>query len=104
VWLGAVAVGWLENLHGLSRSQRAFDMVAGVVLMLMGLYMLNVYFWVPELAAQAYQNLPWAKADARVHLAYCGCTGPRPSPHVLQVRADRSLLRIATIRLARDSA
>jgi cytochrome c-type biogenesis protein len=51
IMLGAVAVGWLENLHGLSRSQRAFDIVGGIVLMLLGLYMLNAYFfWVPELA------------------------------------------------------
>jgi cytochrome c-type biogenesis protein len=52
IMLGAVAVGWLESLHALSRSQRAFDIVGGIVLMLMGLYMLNAYFiWVPELAA-----------------------------------------------------
>jgi cytochrome c-type biogenesis protein len=52
IMLGAVAVGWLENLHVLSRSQRAFDIGGGIVLMVMGLYMLNAYFfWVPELAA-----------------------------------------------------
>jgi cytochrome c-type biogenesis protein len=52
IMLGAVAVGWLESLHALSRSQRAFDIVGGIVLMLMGLYMLNAYFiWAPELAA-----------------------------------------------------
>ena len=52
IMLGAVAVGWLENLHGLSQSQRAFDIVGGIVLMLMGLYMLNAhFFWVAELAA-----------------------------------------------------
>ena len=52
IMLGAWAVGWLESLHGLSRSQRAFDIVGGVVLILTGLYMLNAYFFViPELAA-----------------------------------------------------
>lgn len=52
VLLGAWAVGWLEGLKGLSNSQRMFDVVAGVVLILSGLYMLNAYFfWIPELAA-----------------------------------------------------
>ena len=50
--LGAWAIGWLEGLRGLSRSQRAFDIAGGVVLILSGLYMLNAYFFViPQLAA-----------------------------------------------------
>lgn len=51
VILGAWAVGWLEALKGLNRSQRAFDIAGGIVLILSGLYMLNAYFFViPELA------------------------------------------------------
>lgn len=51
VILGAWAIGWLEGLKGLSRSQRAFDIVGGIVLILSGLYMLNAYFFIiPELA------------------------------------------------------
>lgn len=44
--LGAVALGWLENLKSLARYRRAFDVAAGGVLILMGLYMLNAYFFV----------------------------------------------------------
>jgi len=49
--LGAVAVGWLENMHGLSPYRRIFETVGGVTLIASGLYMLNAYFfWIPELA------------------------------------------------------
>lgn len=52
VILGATAVGWLEGLRRLRRSQKAFEIAGGVVLILSGLYMLNAYyFWIPELAA-----------------------------------------------------
>jgi cytochrome c-type biogenesis protein len=52
VILGATAIGWLENLKGLRRSQRALEIAGAVVLITMGLYMLNAYFFViPELAA-----------------------------------------------------
>lgn len=52
ILLGAIAVGWLENLSGLRRFHKAFEMVGGVLLMLTGLYMLNAYFFlVPGLAA-----------------------------------------------------
>ncbi len=52
VILGATAVGWLESLSGLERSQKMFEIAGGVVLVLAGLYMLNAYFfWIPELAA-----------------------------------------------------
>lgn len=48
---GAWAVGWLEGFKPLARFQRAFDIAGGVVLVLAGLYMLNVYYLiVPELA------------------------------------------------------
>jgi cytochrome c-type biogenesis protein len=49
--LGAVAVGWLEQVRSLARWQHAFDVAAGVTLIAMGLYMLNAYFFVvPALA------------------------------------------------------
>ncbi|MEK9280855.1 MULTISPECIES: cytochrome c biogenesis protein CcdA [unclassified Bradyrhizobium] len=49
--LGAFAVGWLENLKIFSRYRRGFEIVGGLTLIVMGLYMLNaVYIWIPELA------------------------------------------------------
>jgi cytochrome c-type biogenesis protein len=49
--LGASAVGWLENLSGLSKYQRRFELLGGITLIGSGLYMLNAYyFWIPELA------------------------------------------------------
>ncbi|WP_338496804.1 cytochrome c biogenesis CcdA family protein [Delftia tsuruhatensis] len=49
--IGASAMGWLEKLRPLARYQRAFDIVGGIALVLMGLYMLNAqFFWIPELA------------------------------------------------------
>ena len=52
VILGAVAVGWLENLKPLRHYRHAFETAGGVLLILAGLYMLNAYFFViPELAA-----------------------------------------------------
>ncbi|MEO5844039.1 MAG: cytochrome c biogenesis protein CcdA [Caldimonas sp.] len=49
--MGAGAMGWLEKLRPLARYQRAFDITGGAVLVLMGLYMLNAYyFFVPALA------------------------------------------------------
>jgi cytochrome c-type biogenesis protein len=49
--LGAVAVGWLQSLKGLSRFQHGFDIMGGVILILAGLYMLNAYLLiVPALA------------------------------------------------------
>ena len=44
--LGAWAVGWLESLKVLTLHQRAFEIVAGVTLILTGLYLLNEYFFV----------------------------------------------------------
>lgn len=44
-------MGWLESLKPLARYQRAFDVGSGIVLVLVGLYMLNAYFFmVPALA------------------------------------------------------
>lgn len=51
VALGAVSIGWLENLRGLDTYRRAFETAGGVILVLSGLYMLNAYFfWLPSLA------------------------------------------------------
>lgn len=51
ILLGGWAIGALEELSFLSRHQRAFEVVGGVLLVLAGLYMLNAFFFViPELA------------------------------------------------------
>ena len=51
VAVGAVCIGWLENLRGLNRFRRVFETAAAVILVLSGLYMLNAYFfWLPALA------------------------------------------------------
>ena len=51
VAIGAVSIGWLENLRGLDSYRRAFETVGGLILILSGLYMLNAYyFWLPALA------------------------------------------------------
>lgn len=50
--IGAFAVGYLENLHALSRYRRGFEIAGGLTLIAMGVYLLNaVLFWVPQLAA-----------------------------------------------------
>jgi cytochrome c-type biogenesis protein len=52
VGIGAVAVGWLENLRGVAAYRRSFKVAGGVILIAAGLYMLNaVFFWIPGLAA-----------------------------------------------------
>lgn len=51
VAVGAIGIGWLENLRELDAYRRAFETVGGIVLILSGLYMLNAYFfWIPALA------------------------------------------------------
>ena len=48
----ALIVGWLENLSGLRRFHKVFEIIGGILLILSGLYMLNAYFVVvPGLAA-----------------------------------------------------
>ncbi len=42
--LGAWSMGWLESLQILSHYQKTFEILAGVVLVLSGLYLLNEYF------------------------------------------------------------
>lgn len=44
--LGAWGMGWLESLQALSRHQKAVEVVAGVTLIVTGLYLLNEYFFV----------------------------------------------------------
>ncbi len=51
ILIGALAIGWLESLSGLSRFQKAFELTGGILLILAGLYMLNAYLLlVPDLA------------------------------------------------------
>jgi len=44
--LGAWSMGWIESLQILSRYQKSFEIVAGMVLILTGLYLLNEYFFI----------------------------------------------------------
>ncbi|MFQ5643697.1 MAG: cytochrome c biogenesis CcdA family protein [Thiogranum sp.] len=46
VMLGAWSMGWLESLRMLSRYQRTLELVAGITLVLTGLYLLNEYFFI----------------------------------------------------------
>lgn len=49
--IGALTVGWLENMRGLTTYRKAFEVLGGVLLIASGFYMLNaVFFWVPALA------------------------------------------------------
>ena len=49
--IGALAVGWLENLNILTKYQRGFEIAGAVTMIASGLYMLNAYyFWIPSLA------------------------------------------------------
>lgn len=49
--IGAFAVSWIENLNGLTRYRRGFEIAGGLILIVMGLYMLNAtLFWIPALA------------------------------------------------------
>ena len=47
--IGAWSMGWLESLQILSRYQKIFEVIAGVVLILVGLYLLNEYFFFIEM-------------------------------------------------------
>jgi len=46
VILGAWSMGWIESLKILSRHQKTFETLAGVTLILTGLYLLNEYFFI----------------------------------------------------------
>lgn len=43
ILLGAWSIGWLESLQGLQRLQKAFEVVAGLTLILAGLYLAGDY-------------------------------------------------------------
>ena len=43
--LGAWSMGWLESLRMLSRHQKRLEVLAGITLILTGLYLLNEYFF-----------------------------------------------------------
>lgn len=46
--LGAWSMGWLESLQMLTRYQKRLEVLAGAVLILTGLYLLNEYFYIME--------------------------------------------------------
>jgi len=46
--LGAWSMGWLESLQMLTRYQKYLEVLAGVVLVFVGLYLLNEYFYFIE--------------------------------------------------------
>jgi len=46
ILLGAWSMGWLESLQILSKYQKTFEVIAGVTLVLTGLYLLNEYFFI----------------------------------------------------------
>lgn len=48
VILGAWSMGWLESLKIISRYQKIFEIMAGVTLIIVGLYLLNEYFYFIE--------------------------------------------------------
>ena len=44
--IGAVSIGWLENLQSVEHWRRAFEITGGITLMMVGVYLLNeYYFW-----------------------------------------------------------
>jgi cytochrome c-type biogenesis protein len=45
--VGAVSIGWLENLKTIERWRRGFEIAGGITLMTIGVYLLNeYYFWI----------------------------------------------------------
>ncbi len=44
--VGAASIGWLENLQTIGHLRRGFEIVGGILLMVIGVYLLNeYYFW-----------------------------------------------------------
>lgn len=44
--VGAISIGWLESLQAVERWRRTFEILGGITLMMVGLYLLNeYYFW-----------------------------------------------------------
>jgi cytochrome c-type biogenesis protein len=51
ILLGAWAIGWLESLKPLRHSQKLFEIIGALLLILSGVYLLNAYFaFIPALA------------------------------------------------------
>ncbi|OGT79967.1 MAG: cytochrome C biogenesis protein [Gammaproteobacteria bacterium RIFCSPLOWO2_02_FULL_61_13] len=51
VAIGALALGWFENLRAFAIHRHAFDVAGGLLLIASGLYLLNAFFfWIPWLA------------------------------------------------------
>jgi len=48
VILGAWSMGWLESLKVFTRYQKIMEVIAGIVLILIGLYLLNEYLYIIE--------------------------------------------------------
>ena len=49
--VGACSVGWLENLRVVSKYQKSVEVLGALTFIIVGLYMLNAYyFWIPSLA------------------------------------------------------
>jgi len=46
--LGAWSMGWLESLRMFARHQKTLEVIAGITLILTGLYLLNEYFFIIE--------------------------------------------------------
>lgn len=46
IMLGVLSMGWLESLQTLSQQQKVLEVIAGMVLIMTGLYMLNEYFFI----------------------------------------------------------
>ncbi len=45
--IGAISIGWLENLQSVGRWRRVFEMSGGITLIAVGIYLLNeYYFWI----------------------------------------------------------
>tara|TARA_R110002167_G_scaffold54239_8_gene154599 strand:+ start:698 stop:1369 length:672 start_codon:yes stop_codon:yes gene_type:complete len=45
--IGAISIGWLENLQAVGRWRRSFEIMGGITLIAVGLYLLNEYYvWV----------------------------------------------------------
>jgi len=44
--IGAISIGWFENLQSVEHWRRAFEIMGGITLMTVGVYLLNeYYFW-----------------------------------------------------------
>jgi len=48
VILGVWSMGWLESLKALSKHQKYLEIIAGITLIIIGLYLLNEYFFIIE--------------------------------------------------------